>query len=202
MSSIGLLTAPPAFERLRSLRRLLRDLAPEEVAAAAAPMRAEIAATLRTEEAALRFRYVAEMWHQGQEYPLEVPLGAEELGPALPALLQQRFAAAYAELYGRAGDETPLEVASLRVIGEQPQEGRIATTVHVPGTRRLMGRRRFWEPRQAAFIEVDVLDRAALVPGEQVGGPVVVQERESGFAIREGDRLTVHPSGAIFVELG
>jgi N-methylhydantoinase A/oxoprolinase/acetone carboxylase beta subunit len=49
---------------------------------------------------------------------------------------------------------------------------------------------------------VDVLDRAALVPGEQVGGPVVVQERESGFAIREGDRLTVHPCGTIFVELG
>ena len=202
MSSIGLLTAPPAFERSHPLRRLLAELEEAEVGPLVRSLADEIAATLELPVQSLKLRCIAEMWHQGQEYPLEVSFVPEELDNALRERLAARFATRYAELYGRAGDETPLEVASVRVIGERQGEGRIETSAFIPGAPRAMGTRLVYDPSADALRPVPVLDRTGLPPGEEISGPVVVQERESGFVLREGDRLRTHPSGAVFVELG
>jgi N-methylhydantoinase A len=201
LSAIGLLTAPPAFERTCPVKRLLGGLDGAAIAALLAPMQQAVAATMATAPAALRFRFIAELWHQGQEYPLEIGFTPEDLGPGLPATLAARFAAQYRLLYGRDGDEMPVELASLRAIGGQPDRPVVGLRpVVAPATRRL-GWRQVYDPGFGGYREVEVLHRAALPPGEEIAGPVVVQERESGFVLRAGDLLRVDASGAIFVEL-
>jgi N-methylhydantoinase A len=201
LSAIGLLTAPPAFERTAPVKRLLHDLDGAAIAALLAPLQAAVAGTMAAEASALRFRFVAEMWHQGQEYPLEIGFDPTDLGAGLPALLAERFAAQYRLLYGRPGDETPVELASLRAIGGVAERRMVGLRPFAPRAERRMGWRQVWDPAHGAYREVEVLHRAALPPGEEVVGPVVVQERESGFVLRAGDRLLVDASGAIFVDL-
>jgi len=201
LSAVGLLTAPPAFERTAPVKRLLRDLDGEAIAALLAPMRAAVAATLGVAEGALGFRFIAEMWHQGQEYPLEIGFEPGEVGPALPALLAARFDAQYRLLYGRAGDEMPVELASLRVIGGQAERRMVTLKPPESGGVRRLGHRQVWDAAGNAYREVEVLHRGALAAGEELAGPVVIQERESGFVLRAGDRLRVDRSGAIFVDV-
>ncbi len=200
MSSFGLLTAPPAFEKNRSVKRLLNDIAVADIAAMLDGLKAEVVDTLK-DEAGIRFRYTAEMWHQGQEYPLEVNFTDADVGPGLVDLLGQRFVALYLELYGRTDSETPVEVSSLRAIGEMQGQQVVQPKTFLADSERLLGRRRIYDRDTRDFIEVEVFNRMALSHGEEIAGPAVIQERESGFVLRAGDRLRVHESGAVFVEL-
>lgn len=200
MSSVGLLTAPPAFEKTRSVKRLLKDLQGSEISGLLDELKSSVLRTLRA-DASVRFRFTAEMWHQGQEYPLEVNFTEADVGDGLIAMLTERFVKLYQELYGRTDDETPIEVSSLRAIGEMPEEA-VQPQIFSDDGERLLGRRKVYDRGARDFIVVDVYRRSALRAGEVIDGPAVVQERESGFVLRAGDRLSVHKSGALFVELG
>jgi N-methylhydantoinase A len=206
MSSFGLLTAPPAFERMATVKRLIRGLGADDIAAVLSRLEVEVARIIGHGDGSdIAYRYVAEMWHHGQEFPIEVPFDHEDLGSALPALLTARFTERYRALYGRVDDETPVELVNVRVIGGRSQRRvdviRPFGADRVRAATRLLGRRRVYEPREKTFLETPVLDRAALRPGEEIAGPAVVQERESGILLRRGDRLRVHESGAVFVDL-
>jgi N-methylhydantoinase A len=200
MSSFGLLTAPPAFERTRSVKRLLNDLTPNDIVADLDFIKQDVLQTLQA-SAQVRFRFTAEMWHQGQEYPLEVNFRDADLGPDLVGTLAKRFRALYHELYGRSDEETPVEVSSLRAIGELPDQRVVQPQTFFSETGCLFGTRRIYDRARNSFIEVDVYNRMALAPRTEISGPAVIQERESGFVIRDGDRLRVHESGAVFVDL-
>jgi N-methylhydantoinase A len=201
MSSFGLLTAPPAFERMRTVKSLLRDSTQEAISEIVGEMEEEVLGILDAPRSDVEFRYIAEMWHHGQEYPIEVPFDPQDIGAELITTLRERFSQRYRELYGRVDDETPIEIANVRVIGGRPdQKVETVRASRVEATR-VRGIRRVYEPRDKAFVEVQVLDRAALRPGEEIDGPIVIQERESGIVVRRGDRVRVHESGAVFVEL-
>jgi N-methylhydantoinase A len=201
MSSIGLLTAPPAFERMRAVKQLLQDSTPESIGAIISELQIEVAEILGGEAPSVTYHYIGEMWHHGQEYPIEVPFEPADMDARLINTLHHKFTDRYRELYGRVDDETPIEVASIRVIGGQPEQKIESIKAVDASTARTLGRRRIYEPRTKAFIEAEVINRAALRPGEEIVGPVVIQERESGIVVRRGDRIRVHESGAVFVEL-
>jgi N-methylhydantoinase A len=201
LSSIGLLTAPPAFERLVTVKRLLSDLSVGDISVMLDGLKREVLRSLEGDADKVRFRFIAEMWHEGQEYPLEVPFVAEAVGPTLLEDLGAKFSARYRDLYGRTDDETPIGISTLRAIGELPQPDTIRPEIFVGDAKKHLGKRNIYDPRLKALIEVDVLNRSALLPGLEAEGPLVVQERESGFVIRKGDKLGVHKSGAIVVNL-
>jgi N-methylhydantoinase A len=201
MSSIGLLTAPPAFERMRAVKQLLQDSTPESIGAIISELQIEVAEILGGEAPSVTYHYIGEMWHHGQEYPIEVPFEPADMDARLINTLHHKFTDRYRELYGRVDDETPIEVASIRVIGGQPEQKIESIKAVDASTARTLGRRRIYEPRTKSFIEAEVINRAALRPGEEIVGPVVIQERESGIVVRRGDRIRVHESGAVFVEL-
>jgi N-methylhydantoinase A len=199
MSSFGLVTAPPAFERMVSVKHLLRDCAPGYLRDLINDLRQQVADVLGGAKD-VSFRQIVEMLHHGQEYPLEVPFEENEVGDGLQDLLHARFDRRYRELYGRSDDETPVEVSALRVIGSRPAATveRILAPVdsaHPPV------RRRVYQSKSKGYVEISVTSRSALPAGIAVEGPIAIQDRESGIVIRSGDRATLHESGAVFVEL-
>jgi N-methylhydantoinase A len=199
MSSLGLLTAPPAFERMTTVKRALDEVGHEGLAQLLAGTRAEVIRILG-EKSGMRFRYVLEMWHRGQEYPIEVHLDAPPAGPADMDLLRDRFRARYRELYGRVDDDNVVELVAVRALGSF---GRGIGAVRLAGEAQpvTFRDRRLYDPAAGCYQDVPVLARARLVPNQPVEGPLVIQDRESGIVIRAGDRLQVRDNGAIFVEL-
>ena len=200
MSSFGLLTAPPAFERMVSVKRLVSGMTTTEIDSAMAKLRREIAEVLG-DDRAIEYRYVAEMWHRGQEYPIEVPFTSKEMDGGLTTVLLSGFRERYAALYGRAGDDGEIEIAALRAIGSKPAQA----ILNVRSPKGVQGgplsRRRVYDVSTKSYVDVNVVRREELPMDADMPGPLVVQDRESCIVIREGDRLRARENGAIFVEL-
>lgn len=201
MSSFGLLTAPPAFERMASVKRLVGSIPLRDFNDMLGRLRQEILEVLG-EGTAVEFRYVAEMWHHGQEFPIEVALSEppenEDFADTLLAMFRDRYRA----LYGRTDDDSGVELAALRAIGTRPKQSVEKIAQSAGGEKRSFARRRLLDLKTRTYAEVEVKSRDDLRVGEVVHGPLVVQDRESGIVVRAGDQLRIGANGAIFIELG
>jgi len=200
MSSFGLLTAPPAFERMVTVRRLLDDLSPGEFEALRARLRAEVAAVMGDGDA-LAFALIAELRHHGQETPVEIACAESEPAEGLGAALRERFAVRYRELYGRLDDDAPLELSALRIIGSLPGQTVTEVTARADESFLPPPIRDVYDPAQRCFVSIPVIRRLDLTIGVARRGPLVIQDRETGLVIGAADSATLHGSGAVFLDI-
>ena len=202
MSSFGLLTAPPAFERMASVKRLLHEVAAEELEAILARLRGEVRAVLDG-AGDLHFAAVAEMWHRGQEFPIEVALTPDEPGAngGWTARLRARFDARYRDLYGRTDDQAPVEISALRVVGMRPGQAVARLAAGTGDDFPLPARRRVYDAASRRFVEIPVVRRGALATGAVIHGPVAIQDRETGVVLGPRERAVRDASGAVLIDL-
>ena len=205
MSSFGLLTAPPAFERMVTVKRLLQDISLAYLDGLLTELRTRVLSALG-KEGKIDFRYIAEMWHSGQEFPIEVgferPSAAQSGDAGFMQTLLARFRERYAALYGRTDEESDVELVALRAIGTRPEQSVKRVSASASVEQRTFGERSVYDPKSKSYTAVPVLLRERIAPGATVLGPAVVQDRESGIVIRAGDSLQIRDNGAIFVTLG
>ncbi|WP_349364753.1 MAG: hydantoinase B/oxoprolinase family protein [Roseitalea porphyridii] len=181
-SALGFLAAAPSFETVRSLRvevrpetdfaeanAILRDLqaaSAEQVAALGVPS-GEITAT--------RF---ADMRLVGQMHEVTVELPAGPLGPAMLSELVARFEADYTRQFSAMPEGVRPEITNLRVrcSARVPDlEARPHVDRETGEARK--GTRRAWFGE--GYVETTVYDRYALVPGDTISGPAIIEETES-----------------------
>jgi N-methylhydantoinase A len=198
MSSIGLLVAPIAFERSRSVRKLLADLDIGELERLTVEAQSE-AKRLLPHEVGLHFRRVAEMRYAAQDYPIEVEVPPIWDDAAL-AEVEKRFAAQYESLYGRTDDDNPIELVTIRVQALLPHPA-IKLPTPQAGRADPKGFRMVFDPAQGGYHRVPVYARGTLGVGADIEGPAVIEERESTTIIQTGDRLTLDESGCLLIEL-
>ncbi len=199
MSSLGLLAAPIAFERTQAIRQLLSvaDLAGME--RLFTELEAIVREPMPDQSLAVISRSVF-LRYSGQEQALEIPIGLEPPAEKMRAIWAERFLTAYAALYGKIDDDSPIEIASVRVMAAQatpplnvrPQRD---TEISRPRMRKL------WIAERREKLDVPVYARASLVAGQEIAGPAIVEERESTTIIGPGDRLTVDALGCLIVRL-
>ncbi len=199
MSSLGLLSAPVAFERSHAVRRLADDADPADLEALFARLEAE-ARAMMPEEGAPVCRRTVDLRHAGQDHALEVAAGEGPVSAGALAAWVERFMGLYEQLYGKVDDETPVEIASLRVVLSIPVEGPRLCAVAGSGAAP-RGRRRIHVSLAGGLVTAAVYRRERLGPGDAVTGPAVVEERESTTVLLPGDRLTVHPTGCLAIEV-
>jgi N-methylhydantoinase A/oxoprolinase/acetone carboxylase beta subunit len=200
MSSLGLLTAPLAFERTRSINRLLDAVDVGELDRAFRDLEAAttqfLPATARTVvERSLELRY------SGQDYALEIEVGTEKIDGGRRAEWKADFFKAYEDQYGTVDDENPVELAALRV-----QVKQFSAAPSIQATEGAVGtapkaHRKVYVANTGAFAPAPVFERWALRPGHVIIGPAIVEERESTTIIGEGDRLHVDARGCLVVAL-
>jgi N-methylhydantoinase A len=200
-SAIGMLTATPSFDFVRSLPARLGEVAWADVRA----LVGEVSGTGREllPEPAREHSTVtvaADVRHSGQGDALTVPLG-EGLDDSDPqGQVDGAFDRLYTRLYGRRPHGVELEIVSwrIRVAGPAPgvdaergagESGRPVTT------------RQIWSPERGELVEATVVDRYTLRPGETVEGPAVIEERESTAVIGVGGRGRLDESGNLLVEV-
>ncbi len=195
-SAFGFLAAPMAFELVQAGIELLAEL---DVGA----LRATLDRLERQGRELLRRAGVAEgtasvalgcaMRYVGQGFEVDVPV--ERAGLAAPGVLAEGFHAAYHALYGRAERHMPIETVSWRVVVSGPRPvldpGAGPGPVDADGDAgaALTGRRPVFDGVARRFTEAAVYGRALLLPGMQLQGPAIVEERESTLVVPVGATL-------------
>jgi N-methylhydantoinase A len=197
LSAAGFLTAPLAFDFVRSARAAVHDLAWEQVDALFAEMEAEGTALLaKSGVDEVTHRRVAEMRYAGQGYEIRVPVR----GGSWPDALIDEFTATYRALYRRAGPAVGVEVLNWRVVSSGPApDVTLRLNAQATGGDARKGARQAYFPSAGGFVDTAVFDRYLLTPGERVDGPAIVEERESTVVVPPGAHCVVRGDAALEV---
>ena len=133
----------------------------------------------------------------GQDYELQVPVPARELGEAELQGLVAAFHRTHEERYGYLLTEQPVEFVNLSVvaIGQVAHGGRRGE-VGEPGRRRPRRRTRaIFVDESVRFHECAVYDRGGLRPGDEIEGPASIDQYGATTYLPPGYRGRVDEAG-------
>ena len=214
MSTVGFLSAPLAFDFVRSAPGRLDSLDWAKIGGLLDEMVAEGQVLLTASGVPadqITHRRIAEVRYVGQGHEVRVPLPDGAPGPERILALRAAFEAEYHRLYGRLGPPVPLEVITWRVVSSGPPPDlrlRVAGSAggdlsHGPGqvAQAHKGARRAYFPELGGMAEVPVYDRYRLAPGACFDGPAIVEERESTLVVGPGGRCRVDAQWNLVVAL-
>lgn len=199
MSTVGFLSAPLAFDFVRSWLTELAEIDWSRVGALYAEMEAEGQALLAASgvaESEITHRREAEMRYVGQGHEIRVDLPGGELGAANREALVARFQQRYHELYERSGPPVGIEILNWRVTSSGPspevrlQAPEVDEAVSTTQDAR-KGSRPAYFPEAGGFTSTAVYDRYRLRPEMGFQGPAIVEERESTLIVGPGARCAV-----------
>jgi N-methylhydantoinase A len=174
------------LDRLADVERSLRQEALDELHATVGPADAQV-----DRRAALRY--------EGQNFELEVRIPEGELDAGgWPALLE-RFEAEHERQYGFALPGEPVELINLRTTAYAPAAA--ATPAAPPSAPREDRTRAVWFDTGVAE-HCPVVMRETLAAGEEIAGPMVIQEPDSTTLVWPGDTVRVLPAGVLELRIG
>ena len=221
MSTVGFLSAPLAFDFVRSWVTPLDGLDWSRANALLRDMESQGEALLTSSGVSpddISQRREVDMRYVGQGHEIAVPVEVGALDDASGAALRERFEAIYQGLYERSGPPVPVEILNWRVVSSGPTPHVRLRMTHVrlrmphvrlrmPHVRLRMdvedaegplsveaarkGVRPAYFPEAGGFVETLVLDRYQLRPGVAFDGPAIVEERESTVIVGPGARCSI-----------
>jgi N-methylhydantoinase A len=145
-----------------------------------------------------------DMRYEGQGYEVEVRVPPLDAARAL-AELPERFANAYAAIFGMSFADRPVEIIAWKCEVQGPAPGedaayRLRTTA--TSANALRGRRPVYLPETNGYADCPVYDRYGLAPGAQVAGPALIEEAESTCVLAPGDRALVDDQRNLIIDIG
>ncbi len=148
-----------------------------------------------------KFSFSLDMRHRGQINEVEVMLKASRLKPGFENGLRARFVERYEQYYGKGSSyrDSSLEIVTLRVRAtaatSRPALVRARRlTRRIPAAAKRGERAVYWaQPKQS--IASAIYDGSALVPGNRVSGPCVVETAQTNVVVPPGRELRVDDFG-------
>jgi N-methylhydantoinase A len=208
MSAVGLLVSPLSFDVVRTRRADMEDLTPALLAEAFRPLVVDAMVPLRAAgvpDGDIAITRRLDMRYRGQGFEIEVLLPPSDDWTAILAGLPALFARTYAEVFAVATVDQPLEVVNwkVEVTGPRPplsDRYRLQAEAEPAGVASKGARAAYFHER-GGYVDCAVYDRYALRPGDTVGGPALIEERESTGVIGPGDRAGVDEHLNLVAEL-
>lgn len=187
LSTVGFLSAPLAFDFVRSLNGLLEQLDWAELNCLFEEMESEGRALLSDSgvpDGDMLFTRLAELRYAGQGHQITVELGADQFADDAVADIISRFETEYARLYQRSAPGNPIEAVNWRVLVSGPSPSLPLDELSVGHQGESLeeaqkGARKIYLPEERGFAEVPVYDRYLLPAGVEFTGPAIIEERES-----------------------
>jgi N-methylhydantoinase A len=207
LSAFGLLTAPVAFDFVRTQNEPMDRLDWERVDAFFAEMEAEGRDILRASgvaEEKVTVRATCDMRYAGQAHELNVALPAGQLGAESVAAITGAFEEAYRRLYSLTLERLPLEIINWRLVvsAERPRVA-LAPIRDANGHRQaLKGHRWAYFPEVDGYRETPVYDRYQFHAGFRLAGPALVEENETTTVIPPGWAAEVDRHGTLIIRAG
>ena len=204
-SALGFLVAPPAVDYVRSYVSRIEQIDWDYLNALFANMEAD-AEKMLVEAGAnpdeISYQRTSDMRHVGQGFEVSVPVQSGTLNESQTHSLRTNFLNTYEMLFERAVTDVPIEAMSWRVAAFAPVPNialNFKAQSRVEGEK-LKGRREvyFFE---TGFAPCDVYNRYALVEGDVIAGPAIIEERESTTVMPPGTQAAVDSSLNLIIEL-
>ena len=204
-SALGFLIAPLSFESVRSLPlTLAADGALAPIDAVLSDLEQEGRGLLREAGVSgqgVEVERLADMRLAGQMHEIAVKLPEGAITTASLPAIGQAFRAAYSARYTSVYDGAAIEILNLRVRCSAPAPDlKPAKSAAVAVGAKQKGARRAWFGGR--FVEAPVYDRYALREGDCIGGPAIIEERESTTVVFPGDAARVDASGNLCIFVG
>ncbi len=159
------------------------------------------AATWKSNDHAQRSITIAyDMRYVGQNFELRVV--DSEMSAQAPNIdrLKQLFFAVHDANYGFHNPDDAVEIINLRltasIVEDEPILGELA---HAEPARSESSRPIYFEAEQSR--DAAIHQRRALVPGQVINGPAVIDQLDATTIVFPGDRAVVHPTGNLVLEL-
>jgi N-methylhydantoinase A len=191
MSTVGFLSAPLAFDFVRSWSSRLANIDWAYANALFAEMQAEGNALLEASgvpSGDITHTREVDMRYVGQGHEIRVPLSGMSdpvtgaLSEADESTLHERFKQVYMEHYERLGPPVPLEIINWRVVSSGPKPNvtlNIASSGTTDPAQAIKGKRMAYFPEAEGYVETTVYDRYKLAQSARLTGPAIIEERES-----------------------
>ncbi len=205
LSALGLVTAPVAYDTVRTHRVPLAQLDAAAVDAAFREIAEDVTRTLRTADpdGDVAFVRAVDIGYIGQGY--QVTIAVDETPAALEReALWRNFAEIYREKYGYFYDDVPAELVNLRLSGRLSESpialaplARAVSATASPKDERLA-----YSSREGRLIPFAVHDRAELGPGVVIRGPAIIEEASATTVMDAGGALEVDAYGSLVIRVG
>ena len=193
-SAVGFLSAPAAFEAVRSAVIVIEqglDIAALDLLLSR--IESEAAGHLGSDASGAGSRTVsrsAEMRLRGQVHEILVPIPGGALGAEAVDEIRANFIRTYETMFRGVPPDATIEGLSWRVRVSLPApEVNLRPTVTPPGAAALKGTRPAYFGN--GFVQTPVYDRYGLRAGDHVAGPAIIEERESTTVVPPGDHVEV-----------
>ena len=203
-SAAGLLTAPFAFDFVRSYRCRLDAVHWERVRHLFDDMTAEgidVLTRAGLPREAIQVRRLCAMRYVGQGSELEVGLDGARLDAANATAIREDFERVYRARYSTVVPGVPVEILTWQLSVAGPRQ---SVTVRLPvqgSATAHKGERSVYFGRSAGWVTAPVYDRYALGPGMRLRGPAIVEERESTTVVDPAVTLAVDPQQNLILTL-
>src|SRR3989441_1026063 len=177
MSAVGLLTAPLAFDFVRSWPGRIDQLDWQKANALLSEMEAEGQALLEKSGVVpgqISHRREAEIRYVGQGHEIQVPLPAGRLSSDSVTTIINSFEEVYRRLYERLSQSVPIEIINWRVTSSGPAPRvrlQVARDEQTAAQTARKGSRKAYFPELGGYHEIPVYNRYGLLPGAGFTGP-------------------------------
>jgi len=147
-----------------------------------------------------------DMRYLGQEHTISTPAPPKILKESDKQIIRKRFDELHEMRYGHCAKEEPTEIVNLRLtaIGKvtKPKFKRIRSGKKKPIARSYRGKRRVYFEKEEGFMNCDTYLREALLAGNVVRGPAIIEEYASTLVLYPGDMAEVSKFGHLLVKVG
>lgn len=155
----------------------------------------ELLSTEGISEENISFDQYALMRFEGQYNDLEIPLPNEPVDEKIAETLVDRFKDTYGERYSSAAvfPEARLEIGSLRVqpiadVDKFKRTSAADTTPEIPSEADAGTREVYW-PSQQRRVETQIYDGTAVVPGNEIEAPVILDMLNTSIVVPEDQQI-------------
>jgi N-methylhydantoinase A len=135
----------------------------------------------------------ADMKYKGQVHDVSVPVPAGAFNEASAIAMADRFHERYEARYGKGttNKNAPIEAMSFEVrVAAKGQPLRLAKGGLQPGSPSpTRGDRPVYFRETSGFRSTPIFDRDALVPGQEIAGPAVIEAPDTTMLVRPGQRV-------------
>lgn len=199
-SAHGFLSAPIAYEVVRTRLMPLSSYDGARVAALFSQMRGEAEAVVRT-DAPLQEIRAGLMRYRGQGHEITVPLQDAAFGPEGRAVVRHAFEATYHALYARIIPDLDIEILTWTLaLSEElvlPPRAEDVPTCPAPPPRT---HRRLVDPGSGERMDAAIYERADMRPGAAISGPAMICEAETSTLIPAGFTAALNGVGHIIID--
>jgi N-methylhydantoinase A len=182
------------FDKIEKLYREMEDQGREAIAAA----------SVKPQKVAVK--RAADMRYVGQEHAVTVDLPSNVFAKGDRRTIKRLFDAMHELRYGTSAPDERAEIVSLRstVTGvmRKPSQGKVKAGRAAPPAAASTGKRRVFFKEAGGFRDAPTYNRAALLAGNRVKGPALIEEHASTTVLMPGDTCEVDAYGNLRIAVG